>query len=74
MIAVSDTSPLSYLVLVGEGDLLGALFDEIWIPPVVADELAHPALRKPAAQSNGSGTASIKTAPIRSQGLEHWLH
>lgn len=42
MIAVSDTSPLSYLVLVGEGDLLGSLFDEVWIPPAVADELTRP--------------------------------
>ena len=41
MIAVSDTSPLNYLVLIGEGDLLGALFDEVWIPPAVAEELAH---------------------------------
>jgi predicted nucleic acid-binding protein len=42
VIAVSDTSPLSYLVLVGEGDLLGALFEEVWIPPAVADELTRP--------------------------------
>ena len=42
MIAVSDTSPLSYLVLLGEGDLLAALFDEVWIPPAVANELTRP--------------------------------
>lgn len=42
MIAVADTSPISYLVLVGEGDLLGSLFEEVWIPPAVADELTQP--------------------------------
>ncbi|HVF61643.1 MAG TPA: DUF3368 domain-containing protein [Thermoanaerobaculia bacterium] len=42
MIAVSDTSPLSYLALIGEADLLPALFDQVWIPPAVASELTHP--------------------------------
>ncbi len=42
MIAVSDTSPLSYLVLLGEGDLLAALFQKVWIPATVATELSNP--------------------------------
>lgn len=42
MIAASDTSPLSYLSLLGEADLLAALFDEVWIPPSVAAELTRP--------------------------------
>lgn len=41
MIAVSDTSPLCYLALIGEGNLLPVLFDEVWIPPAVAMELAQ---------------------------------
>lgn len=41
MIAVSDTSPLCYLILIGEVDLLAALFDRISIPPNVARELAN---------------------------------
>lgn len=36
---VSDTSPLSYLILIGEGDLLGALYEEVLIPPAVENEL-----------------------------------
>jgi predicted nucleic acid-binding protein len=42
VIAGSDTSPLSYLALIGEGDLLASLFEEVWIPPAVAGELTHP--------------------------------
>lgn len=42
MIVVSDTSPLCYLALLGEIDLLAVLFDEISIPPEVARELTRP--------------------------------
>lgn len=47
MIAVTDTSPLCYLVLIGEIDLLPALFSEVLVPPGVAAELADS--RAPAA-------------------------
>jgi predicted nucleic acid-binding protein len=40
VIAVADTSPLCYLVLIGEIDLLLALFSEVLVPPGVAAELA----------------------------------
>lgn len=40
MIAVADTSTLCYLVLIGEIELLPALFTEVLIPPAVAAELA----------------------------------
>lgn len=36
---VSDTSPLSYLILIGEGDLLGILYEEVLVPPAVENEL-----------------------------------
>ena len=36
---VSDTSPISYLVLIGEADVLPKLYDEIWIPEAVWSEL-----------------------------------
>jgi len=42
VIAVADTSPLCYLVLIGEIDLLPALFSEVLVPPGVAAELADP--------------------------------
>lgn len=42
MAIVSDTSPLSYLILIGEADLFGTLYEPVRIPPAVRDELAHP--------------------------------
>lgn len=39
MIVVSDTSPINYLVLIGEIDLLSQLFGQILIPQAVLDEL-----------------------------------
>ncbi|MDQ3801279.1 MAG: DUF3368 domain-containing protein [Acidobacteriota bacterium] len=39
MIVVSDTSPINYLVLLGEIELLPKLFNEVIIPRAVWDEL-----------------------------------
>ena len=39
MPAVSNTSPLLNLAIIGEVNLLHAQFGEIWIPPAVLDEL-----------------------------------
>ena len=39
MIVVSNTSPINYLVLIGEIDLLPVLFRQIVIPQAVLDEL-----------------------------------
>lgn len=47
MIAVADTSPLTYLVLIGEIELLPALFAEVVIPPAVAAEVADPRAPEP---------------------------
>src|SRR3954468_6774947 len=41
MAAVSDTSPLHYLALIGSVDILPVLFERIVIPPAVAGELQH---------------------------------
>jgi predicted nucleic acid-binding protein len=41
MIVVSDTSPLNYLVLIGEVDLLPKLFAKVYIPPSVIEELTR---------------------------------
>ncbi len=45
MVIISDTSPLTALLLVGRGDLLTSLFDRVVIPPAVERELlcAHAA-------------------------------
>lgn len=38
MRAVSDTSPLSYLLLIGESALLPVLYERLYIPEAVARE------------------------------------
>jgi predicted nucleic acid-binding protein len=40
VIAVADTSPLCYLVLIGEIEVLPALFSEVIVPTIVATELS----------------------------------
>jgi predicted nucleic acid-binding protein len=43
MIVVADTSPLNYLVLIDEVDLLTTLFGQVLIPTAVFQELHHSA-------------------------------
>jgi len=42
MIVVADTSPLNYLVLIGEADLLYQLYGRVLIPQAVLSELQDP--------------------------------
>lgn len=39
---ISDTSPINYLVMIEEIEVLGRLFQKILIPPAVWQELQHP--------------------------------
>jgi predicted nucleic acid-binding protein len=39
---VADTSPIRYLVGIGQIDLLPLLFERIFLPSAVVDELSHP--------------------------------
>lgn len=41
MIAVSDTSPICYLILIGEVDLLPKLYSQVLVPAAVMGELLH---------------------------------
>ena len=41
-VVVSDTTPLNYLILIGNVDVLPRLFDQVLIPPAVIRELSHP--------------------------------
>ena len=41
MIVVSDTSPLCYLLLIDEIELLAQLYDAVLIPSIVQQELSH---------------------------------
>ena len=47
MVVVADTSPINYLVLIGQIDLLTRLYTRILIPPAVLAELKHPLAPKP---------------------------
>ena len=42
MLVVSDTSPVIALAMCNKLDLLDKLFDEVFIPQAVIDELAIP--------------------------------
>ena len=42
MIVIADTSPLNYLVLIGEADILQRLYRRVVIPEAVLRELLHP--------------------------------
>jgi predicted nucleic acid-binding protein len=47
MVVVPDTSPINYLVLIAQIDLLAGLYNRILIPPAVLAELKHPLAPKP---------------------------
>ncbi|NOY41040.1 MAG: DUF3368 domain-containing protein [Planctomycetes bacterium] len=42
MLVVADTSPIHYLILIGQEDLFPKLFGQVVIPDQVASELSHP--------------------------------
>jgi predicted nucleic acid-binding protein len=42
MLVIADTTPLRYLVVLGQIDLLPPLFGHVLIPPAVVEELRHP--------------------------------
>jgi predicted nucleic acid-binding protein len=41
MVVVADTSPVNYLILIGQIEILHRLYTRILIPPAVLDELKH---------------------------------
>ena len=43
MIVISDTTPINYLALIGQIEILPALFKQVVIPAAVLAELKHPA-------------------------------
>ena len=47
MVVVADTSPINYLILIAQIDLLKQLYKRILIPPAVLTELKHPVAPKP---------------------------
>ena len=41
-LVIADTGPINYLLLIGDIDILPALFQKVTLPTAVKDELAHP--------------------------------
>ena len=41
-VVISDTTPLHYLILIGQDGILQKLYGEIMVPPAVLQELGHP--------------------------------
>lgn len=41
MIVIADTSPLNYLIWIGEADVLPALYSRVVVPPMVRQELSR---------------------------------
>jgi predicted nucleic acid-binding protein len=39
---VADTAPLNYLILIAAVEILPRLYESVWVPQAVRDELAHP--------------------------------
>ena len=66
MIVIADTSPLNYLALIGEIDLLQKLFSQVIIPEGVLAELQHP--QAPPAVKNWIAAlpawVEVKAAPV----------
>lgn len=48
-IVISDTTPLHYLILIGNVDVLPRLFNKVLAPPAVIEELKHPNAPHPVA-------------------------
>lgn len=42
MKVVADTSPIHYLILIDQTDLIAGLFGRVFVPPAVEAELRHP--------------------------------
>ncbi len=68
MIVVADTSPLNYLVLIDQPNLLPALFGTVLVPQAVARELQHTRTPEKVRQWMSSAPAwlqvrSIQTGP-----------
>jgi predicted nucleic acid-binding protein len=71
-VVIADASPLNYLILIGEVELLPRLFGEILVPDVVASELSDPDAPQPvrAWASHPPSWLAIRPTPASSELLE----
>src|ERR1700680_1189389 len=70
MTAVSNTSPLNYLVLIDLQDILPVLFDRVLIPAAVRRELEAHAAPEPIRRWMAAGATWLETRPISDVSLD----
>jgi predicted nucleic acid-binding protein len=66
MIVVADTSPVNYLVLIQEADLLPRLFGQVLIPPAVWEKLIDADTPAPARAWLAQAPSWLQVKPLRS--------
>jgi predicted nucleic acid-binding protein len=64
LLVVADTSPIRYLVEIGHLGILPQLFEKIFIPAVVYDELRHPSAPAPVRAWANSPPSWLKVLPV----------
>lgn len=64
-LVVADTTPVNYLILIGQSAILGSLFDEVLIPEAVMAELRHPAAPQAVKDWLASPPAWLRVAAVR---------
>ena len=67
MIVVADTTPLNYLVLIHQADLLPQLFGHVLIPPAVFAELHDPSAPGPDLDRRSTTVARGPRSPYQSR-------
>ena len=64
LLVVADTSPIRYLVEIGQIVILPQLFETIFIPAVVYDELRHPSAPAPVRAWANSPPGWLEVLPV----------
>jgi predicted nucleic acid-binding protein len=64
LLVVADTSPIRYLVQIGHIMLLPQLFEKIFIPSIVYDELRHPSTPVPVRTWTNATPAWLEVLPV----------
>ena len=67
MIVIADTTPVNYLVLIQEVDLLPRLFGQVFIPPVVFAELKDPETPAPVRGWLANAPSWLQVQPLHSR-------
>jgi predicted nucleic acid-binding protein len=67
---VLDTSPVCYLFLIGEVEILPALYDRLFVPPAVVAELGDPEAPQALRNWMASPPAWLEIHPVRPRSPE----